>query len=254
MPDSAAPSTSFRLLTPQIFAVASGLRVLLMYCDEFPLDHYDSGLDDRVKALARLLVPLSDKQASMTHRIHLDALEIAMCMFALRSLRREIKLGLIRSLFWPCGVSFPKLMKKLEKHRKRAKRAWLSGSDPATYKDWQNRWHRFLKGMHYKPPPPVLPGYYRRRLEMVLATVKGVLATNNEPVPDDRRLRLLVRKMLRHVRQYRAPITRRDLWNANDKARLFISTYMPEQIRKQRAAEYSAPESPFAAGGGVTDR
>ncbi len=223
MSNSPAPLTSFRLTAQEITVVASGLGILMGYCHEFAPFQRDLGLYERISDLDKLFVTLSRNGGALTHRLHLDALGIAIATFGARALKRKLKRQPTQRARSSAGsVSFVNLLRKLEKYRKRARRQWIK-SDRLAYQDWYDRWHRLLAAIHRKPTPVSLRGYYLQDLNAVFKVVKNVLTADNELLPDDRELRSLVRKMLRHVRRGRAPVRVKDLRMASPKARCIWS-------------------------------
>ncbi len=236
-------STLLRCSSVETQLFNRGFDLILNYCSDLNIARVDPGLFARISEVAAYVRGRAADSQSKTHRVHLDAIAIAMCMFAIRSLGREIRRGRIPNLVWPTDLDCNRLLAKLEKHRKRAKRIWLRRGDRPGYRDQCWRWQRFLRWVKESLSPirtGILSTYVRRRLDRHVVTVKRVLTKETtEELPPDRELRKLVSAMCRHVRRERAPITMKDIAVCSDSGREFIASYMPKLIAKFRAKEDS---------------
>ena len=239
------PTTNeLRMSRSQIQLLSRGADIIIYYCSDLRLAEYDPPLYAEILQVAGYLRGLLTRPSAKTHRVRLNALGLAVCMFGIRSVGREIRRGQIRSLQWPEGVDKNRLLRKLETHRKRAKRRWLRTGDSAAYKDWSKRWRRFLSRVNESLRPirnSTLRDYYRRRLDQLVPIVTRVLAEEtNENLPPDQELRQMVRKMCRHIRRERAPVTMKDLWVCSAAGRDFIASHMLKLIAQSRIQDPSS--------------
>jgi hypothetical protein len=234
MATTLALPTHLRLSTPEIWLLAKGLQVIFFYCSDLQVEKYDPGLLERIQQLDQTLRTRARDAQSATHRLHLDALSLAVCMFAVRSVERESRIGRFPSCVWPPGIDFARLLQKLEKHRKRAKRLWARVGDPETYQGWHQRWRRFLDWVReaLRPDRVRLFDYPRWCLNKVCETAKRVLQEREEPLPPDSDLRKLVRKALRHARRGRGTASVRDMLEANVRAEFSLATFLVPRVRK----------------------
>jgi len=91
--------------------------------------------------LTNRLFPILDS-GQESHRLHLNAIDIAILILAVRITMAEIQL---RRVHPPNNYHRPsgkRLLHTLENHRKRAKRAWKS-VNPDQYAEMQKRWNLF---------------------------------------------------------------------------------------------------------------
>lgn len=220
-----------------------GIGIIRCYASDLNLPAHDPELSLIIADVAGTVSDLVRRPDAQTHRVRLDALGIAISIFAIRSFAREVRRGQIPSLSWPQGIDRWRILTKLEKHRKRAKRKWLSSGDRKTYDERGQRWRRFLGWVRESLRPIhvlLLQDFYRRRLDAIVATVKRVLIEEtNENLPDDRELRKLVRVMCRHIRRERAPILIKDILVCSDSGRAFITSYMVRLIARSRDENHS---------------
>lgn len=242
-----SPTTSLRLSRQEVSLIYTGFRWILYRASDLNLRHHDSGLLDYIEEVASVIREINKRPPAATHRLHLDAMGCAMCIFALRLYGREVRRDKLITDVWPSAINRERLLKKLEKHRKRAKRKWLSQGEAASYQDWSVRWRRFLDWVRVALRPyrsHSMQDFYRRWIDQYFAFAKQVLATaTNEDLPNDRELRKMVRKMVRHLRRGRGWASRLDIIRANDRGRRFVVWYMMREIGKYWA-EIPATTSP----------
>lgn len=237
------PTTSFRWSNDESRIIACGLVLAQRDASYLDLSAHDSETALAIDWLANAVREIACRPPG-THRVRLDAMQIAVCQFAIRSFDRRIRRGQILSLVWPTGTNKESLLKKLEKHRKRAKRKWLRFGDPPQYQELSRRWRRFLGWVreNHRPIRPRLLNVYKQHLNWVLANAKRVLAAEMlGPIPEDRELRKLVRKMIRHVRRGRAPVTMKELMVGSDVGHWFIAKYLPPLIANSSVRDGSPP-------------
>jgi hypothetical protein len=241
-------TTHLRLSRPEVNLINIGFDCILYRTSDLSLQCYDSGLLAYIREVASEFREVAIRPPAATHRLKLDAMGCAMCIFALRLFQREIRRDKLSSYVWPPAINRERLLKKLERHRKRAKRKWLSQGDAASYQDWGMRLRRFLGWVKEALRPVHIHAVQDSRhrwLDRVFATVKQLLTTaTDEDLPGDRELRKLVRKMMRHLRRGRGFATPLDIHSVNDRGRRFITWYMVKEIAEYWAAmrATSSPE------------
>src|SRR5438552_2237059 len=83
--------------------------------------------------------------ASDTRRVHLDVFELAACILGVRATQTMIRHGHIEPWLRNHSRAVQRLLSKLERIRKRAKRAFLRLHGSATFTASSQRWQRGLR-------------------------------------------------------------------------------------------------------------
>jgi hypothetical protein len=247
----AAPRISFRFYAPELPLLKLAAHYLAVYVRALDLKEFDSDLHLRLCQLRQTLCRWVLDETSNTHRAHFDATELAILMFLVR---RAVREG--RSDHWfrhqeAIRLNVSRFHRRLEVLRRRAKRAWVNAGGMDDYKALQHRCKRFFRGVNlsYGGGRLKIPCFERGRkpfkvqcqeiLERALTNVRLVLEADREPVPDERDLRLVVRRMLRHMRRGRGTATVRDVLIPNEAGKWAISMFVVPRLRDlQRAREF----------------
>jgi hypothetical protein len=198
--DSATP---FRVYRAEARLIHAGLRSLLVRQDlhergilttvhpNFVLSpDFDRGEFNRDQ-VAIITHTLYQTRLVGTHskRVRLDAVEIASCMFAVRVTGTLLRHKHLKA--WQPGlpVATRRLIRKLEVHRKRAKRAYIQVQGPLAFTEASRRWSRFVRWarIHLLYCPcgrTILSGSRRRRQRFREQLVGQWLELIREEFPD----------------------------------------------------------------------
>jgi hypothetical protein len=174
------------------------------------------------------------KWLNPSHKVRLNSFELAAAAFALRLVKREA--------LAPEDVlaKVPGLADKLEKYRRRAKRAAIKEIGLVAYKEQAERWNRFLQWMHcilcYRPTlwkSSALRLIHRDRREKLLE-----LATEVAPTANPAQLRHVVGLAKRELLRGRHPETLGLVVSDDARGREFMARF----IGKRMDPEILAPE------------
>ena len=245
-----APVVEIRLKTKECFAIELGMKVLQDDAREVHLDRWSPELNTHIDGLARHIASFSERHGSKSHRIHLDSIDIAATMFAVRRLRKELKRGLCPFPAAPEPILLNRLLRKLEKYRKRGERAWVNRSRSG-YEQWHRIWGEFVARVRNNQRVPHPASYVRENVEKYLKVTKQALEEAKfTDSPDDKTLLSIVRTMRRDVRRGRGKAGTRDFMEQNERARRWALTYVEQQtiqLRKALIAQARTnPDCPLA--------
>jgi len=108
---------------------------------KFGPGRYDQVLIARILGLWERLYSVLHSSTT-SHRMHADAFDLAVLIFCTRTTATQNRHG---HICVPINQkSVDRLLSKLEKHRKRAKRAWLASAAHNVYWEYQGRWQKLL--------------------------------------------------------------------------------------------------------------
>jgi hypothetical protein len=72
----------------------------------------------------------------------------------------------------------------------------------------------------------LLPRLYKQVIAFVTKNLVAVLKESDEPIPDERDLRRVVRKLLRHIRRERAPVTVKDVLSPTAEGKSYLGLFV----------------------------
>ena len=150
--------------------------------------------------------------ASDTRRVYLDVFELAACILGVRATQTMIRHGHIEPWLRNHSRAVQRPLSKLERIRKRAKRAFLRLHGSATFTASSQRWQRglrfersFFLSCACLHPPFGETSRRRRRKRMVASWVekfRSELPAAGIGVPPEAELRDLVKRALRSGRRF----------------------------------------------------
>src|SRR5207249_4350069 len=159
-------------------------------------------------------------------RVRLDAIEIAVCIFAVRVSGMLFRHGHLQAWQPGLAVAIRRLTKKLEMLRKRGKRAYIDVYGPEAFAEASRRWRRFIRWVRfhllYCPCGRTLaPGSRRHRRGIREQLIRDWIELIRQDFPDsdlvasgESALRDLVRRASRSAARARReigfPTMRRD--------------------------------------------
>ncbi len=169
-------------------------------------------------------------------RLQLNAIELAICIFAARITAKQRRHGHLAAAQTK-SAPLTRLVRTLERHRKRALRLI-----PAeVFRDYSRRWRRLLQWIRVHLlfcGCQKVPYRSNRQYKMVLQDctfqARAGLLARQVPVPDDARLRALVRQALRYVRRDRTDFGIRQLITNHQLARNYFSEFIINRETKRR--------------------
>jgi hypothetical protein len=184
------------------------------------------------------LTPLWD--SGQGHRLYLNAIDIAILILAVRITMAPIYGQWVHPPLNYRRASAKRLVRTLENHRKRARRAWTH-SNAEQYAEMQERWHLFRGWLRrdvlprpFRPPRVNGMRVHRWFIGKMVEQVKDELIGNGIDPPEDKQLRRFVRMMLRYHRRWRCPISLPDLCNGKPRTRLQAAIFVKKRLDKAR--------------------
>ena len=150
---------------------------------------------------------------SQSRRLRLDPFELSACILGVRVTEMLVRHGHIETWLPNHEAASRKLLAKLERRRKRAKRAYISVRGHAAYSEASQRWQRFVRFVRAyflfcrcnRPRLPFGNRDVRRRLvQDLIEYFTEELSSAGLQVPAEKELRSLVRRGLRSARRLMA--------------------------------------------------
>jgi hypothetical protein len=154
-----------------------------------------------------------DKLSALPHsggRIRLSCFELAACMVAARHVRVAVRHGHVKPWLRDHDVPTDRLVKKLDRYRRRAHRLYEKHLGAEAYLDAANTWAYTLGWIHVnylwcgcnrRQRSSFLRAWYRSVVDRCVAlAAEGLLRRSRYPPPEDE-LRKLVRRALRSARR-----------------------------------------------------
>ena len=239
------PPVSLRLSALQLNAIRPGLLLIINryqaaqntgeYSYSYPYYlHPRSGFDfgEFDPQCMSIVCALGKRLSGRGRRFQLNAIELAICIFAARVTARERNHGhLSASLATPLA----RIVCTLERHRKRA----LRRIPAELFREYSGRWRRLLHWirMHLlfcgcRKFPHRSNHLYRTILQECLVQARAGLQALQISVPDDLRLRTLVRLALRYVRRDRTDFGIRQLIANHQLAQRYFAEFVIERETK----------------------
>jgi len=175
--------------------------------------HHDQLMKELLFHLGERFLSLSAMEGE-THRVRLNAIEIAMLMFSLRAGNKLVRHGHEAGPQGYDPAKVHRLLYHLENLRRRAKRRWLASEVAPSYYVMQEKWRKFLRWIRLNliscPCGYSLPTARRRQRAYVNLGVRmaeEILRKEGLPKSEEKTLRLHVRAFLRSVRREREGTT-----------------------------------------------
>ena len=229
------PTVAFRVSAIELDSFRSSCFLIHWYLEDLLFPLYDSELAEHLQNICHDIFRLADNKKCQIFRIHADALALAAIMLGLRRIPWEARRHRA-AIRWPDTKHHTKLLKRLEHYRRRAKRRWFRVGSAECYREYQVRWQRFLKGVHFRIPREKdgILVHHQKNLNAVLKIVKELLPGQNPQwIPLDPELRPMVRAAIHHVKRERAPVTMKDLLYGTPDGRAFLSEYVGRLVMKR---------------------
>jgi hypothetical protein len=235
------PTVPLRLSVSEIRVLNLGFILISQYQADTRLNSYDPELAAKLKAVRDQVQRLAEDQQS-TYRIHADVLTLAAMIFAVHAIEREARAGRF-AIRWPQRDNFPRFLDRLEKFRRRAKRLWFRLGSVPCYREWRDRWQRFVKAarksLRLCHRLPKRPNTYKLQLAKVMEYTKQILNEAGEKYHEVD-LKPIVRAALHHIRQGRGPVMIKSIiWPTAD-GRRFLLEFVGKRLaalRWKRRAE-----------------
>jgi len=157
-------TTSFRIQASEARLISIGLRAILKRHDLYSAGflralsriitvaerRFDRGefTSDHFVIVSRVIDKTSVLNAA-SRRIRLDPIEIACCLFGVRTAGMLLRHGHLQA--WRPGLplAIRRLVRKLEIRRKRAKRAYIEVYSPQAFAEESRRWRRFVRWVRF---------------------------------------------------------------------------------------------------------
>ena len=190
---------------------------------------------ERVNRLWARLYPVFHSSTT-SHRLRADAFDLAVLMLCVRTTRSQNRHGHIR--FASNLRSSDRLVSKLERNRKRAKRAWLGSAADKVYWDYQLRWHKLLLWIRVhllfcrcnRTEPGSRARLERQNVKHCVALAREGLKKERVLPPSEKDLRRLVRLAMRYVRRGRAVVTLGSLLHGSPSGQRYLTKFVMERL------------------------
>ena len=200
-------------------------------------------LMDRLLRLYWVLRNWSENPAK-THRAHLDAIDLEMMALGTRLAGTQVLHGHATS---PCArpkQTAKRLLRKIERLRRRAARLWKGSTSGNLYKAMQARWHNFVNWVRGDAVycrcnrPPIMSAHRRRKaaLNSCERVAKQLIQEMGLEMPTPGELRRLVRLFTRYARRGRLAVGFRDIANGNERLRYSLGRFLSDRLSKQQPA------------------
>jgi len=243
------PLERVSLSARQVSVILPGLEAVLNGIAGARLDHYPHrNPADRVdpelskvhesrafdEAMAARILSMRNKLKSLgrSRKLRLDAFDLAATAFAVRFGQRE-------QLMEAPAEDVAKLLARLEKFRKRTKRAAISEVGKLAYDEEAIRWRRFASWLRYnlcyfhlpRPKTYGLKRTYQMHFEQVLALTGEALTSNGYAVLPPDQLRRIAKLAMAELRRGRHPgLTVLEILRNREKGLEFLFRFIQKRI------------------------
>lgn len=216
-----------------------------MYPDrKLAKDKYDQVLIERILRLWERMYPVFESSTA-SHRLRADAFELAVLALCVRVTKTQSRHGHICVSLNVKVVE--RFLAKLERYRKRAKRAWLASAAEEVYWDYQTRWRKLLVWIHLhllfchcnRPKAASRSRDKRGYVKHCLALVRDGLRQERIPPPAEKDLRRLVRLAMRYVSRERTYVTLGSLLHGGPSAQRYLTKFVMERLSTNQEKENS---------------
>ena len=99
------PLIELRLNAGECAALGLGMIEVQYHASKVALDEWVPELNEKINCLARYIVKFSEDKTSKSHRVRTDALSLAITMFGLAQLRKDLRRGLFKFYRWPNRIA-----------------------------------------------------------------------------------------------------------------------------------------------------
>ena len=239
------PRVSLRLSSLQLNAIRPGLLLIINryqatldtgeYHYSYPIISYprpgfDFGEFD--PHIMKSVCALGKRCSGRGRRFQLNAIELAIFIFAARVTAREISHG---HLSTSPTTPLARIVRTLERHRKRA----LRRIPAELFREYSRGWRRLLQWIRVhllfcgcRKFPYRSKHLYRTILQECLVPARAGLVARQSSVPDDVCLRILVRQALRYVRRDRTDFGIRQLITDHPLAQQYFAEFIIQRETK----------------------
>jgi hypothetical protein len=176
-------------------------------------------------------------------RVRLDAFTAAAAILAVRVALRKIPPAGVQGVSNDAKKYAKQLLSKLEKYRKRAKRAFIARSGCPAYAEAATRWKRFLRwvrvtllGTGRWPKCAHRRRVFQLMLKEWMEIARSGLQSYGRPVPPNPELKRLIRLALAYCRRGRTGFRPQDILRNHDLGESYLADfirdrYAPCQVR-----------------------
>ena len=201
---------------------------------------FDSKMFDLIVGLWGQFRPAyKGEQSQSKYRLHLNVVELAICIYAAR-LARRISRRETAPQNRRAETYTAILLRSLENYRRCCKRATILTCGPAAYKSLQNEWSDLRHALHSGLYPLRITWTVTRQfrlkrlktLEECIAAARRGLGSNGWPEPPARELRELTRMAIREVHRHRTDFSMRALRANPDLAERYFCDFIARRWSK----------------------
>ena len=172
-------------------------------------------------------------------RVQFDVFEIAALILSARATQTAVRHRYIKLRPRRYKATYQRILRKLERHRQRAKRAHIKAHGESAFRDASGRWRRLVRFVRLEflfctckrrlLACPGIATIRKLRVREWMERLKRELPELGREVPPEKDLRDLVRHALRSVR--RSPDTRG--WGVEDRISDFVSRRCLQQAARE---------------------
>ena len=204
--------TPVRLSANELRVIMPGLEAIAFLAEgepQVPTWYRPHPLPNIAKHLFRLHLALSSKSGSKRYRTRFDFVEVSACALAVRITLKLAARRLIAK--WPGMQKLGlRLLAKLERLRKQAKRAAIKIAGFPSYHAVAKSWREFAKHVRqWRLPPKREPLFYQLSpkylVDECVKIARAELAQKGEEIPPDPKLKELVRGAIRKLHRQGMP-------------------------------------------------
>jgi hypothetical protein len=182
-------------------------------------------------------------------RVRLDAFGVAAAVLGVRAALRKVRSAGIESAPTQSKIRVKKLLSKLEKYRKRAKRAFIARSGRAEYASARTRWKRFLRwvrvtllGTGRWPTCAHRRLIFQLMLKEWMAIAREGLLELDRPIPPEPELKRFMRLALRESRRRRVNFSPKYLLRDRDFGRGYLADFVRDRYKPCQVAPLTDAE------------
>jgi hypothetical protein len=208
---------------------------------------YDPGLysEELMQQMLTLAKSVGKIRSSGGRLYDLASFQIAALILGVRVAAQRIRHGHTETTIGDFDRRAKRLIARLEKYRKRAKRAYIRQHGADNYRAQEQGWQRFVRWLrvHFLDCPCQRrrrtrgPRFRRAVINQLADWGKAELIDRHDTVPPDRELRKFVRLALRYVRRGRTGYSIRDLIKDQVFGGSRIANFITLRLEKRKQAE-----------------
>lgn len=186
-------------------------------------------------------------------RLRLDVFDLAACILAVRVSLKRVRHGHAQPCCDDQATATKNLIAKLERYRKRAKRAFIADWDVTAYRETHSRWKKYVRWVrvHFlycgcgRPRFPNSRRRYQLMLKEWMAIAREGLQFRGRPVPPDIELKRIVRLALADCRRGRTGFRPQDILHNHDLGGSYLADFIRDRYRPCQIP--APPEDDLAA-------